>query len=86
MYTDIVLSTIVKLHTCSFHCVADENADDMEASLTQAEESRRSFKRQDSVLSQNFSSMVYRSWKGSKGFRGYRERLGTSIHHRYCMC
>lgn len=66
--------------------VLDENADDMEASLTQAEESRRSFKRQDSVLSQNFSSMVYRSWKGSKGFRGYRERLGTSIHHRYCMC
>lgn len=55
--------------------VLDENADDMEASLTQAEESRRSFKRQDSVLSQNFSSMVYRSWKGSKGFRGYRERL-----------
>nr|XP_022330134.1 uncharacterized protein LOC111128669 [Crassostrea virginica] len=66
--------------------VLDEHTDDLELSTTPPDDDRKSFKRQDSELSQNFTTMVYRSWEKSKGFRGYRERLGNSLCHRYCMC
>ncbi|XP_061174671.1 uncharacterized protein LOC133183779 [Saccostrea echinata] len=66
--------------------VLDENTDDTEISLTATEEKPKSIKRLDSTMSQNFSSLVHDSWKGSKGFRGYRQRLGNALHHRYCMC
>ncbi|XP_062606086.1 uncharacterized protein LOC134267900 [Saccostrea cucullata] len=66
--------------------VLDENADDTGISLTATEEKPKLLKRVDSTMCQSFSSLVHGSWKGSKGFRGYRKRLGNALHHRYCMC
>ncbi|XP_055995237.1 uncharacterized protein LOC125650590 [Ostrea edulis] len=64
----------------------DEDADEVEISVPHTEDRRKSFKKQDSTMSQNLSMLVYSSWTGSKGFRGYRDRLGNALHHRYCMC
>lgn len=70
----------------SFEWFVDEDADEVEISVPHTEDRRKSFKKQDSTMSQNLSMLVYSSWTGSKGFRGYRDRLGNALHHRYCMC
>lgn len=80
MYTDIVLSTIVKLHPCSFHCVADENADDMEASLTQAEESRRS------IICENLKHNAGQQTKNVCRFFRHGNKCFHLIHNDEKIC
>ncbi|XP_069137831.1 uncharacterized protein [Argopecten irradians] len=43
--------------------------------------------RQDSVMSQSFRSLLFKSWEGSHhNFVHFRSRLGASVRHKYCMC
>ncbi|OWF54051.1 uncharacterized protein LOC110445639 [Mizuhopecten yessoensis] len=43
--------------------------------------------RQDSIMSQSFRSLLFKSWEGShNSFVNFRSRLGGSVRHKYCMC
>ncbi|KAJ8304370.1 hypothetical protein KUTeg_017953 [Tegillarca granosa] len=46
---------------------------------------RPSLMRRDSIMMLSFSEMIYRSWEGSKGFTGFRHKLGNNLRHKYCM-
>ncbi|XP_033750188.1 uncharacterized protein LOC117334601 [Pecten maximus] len=43
--------------------------------------------RQDSIMSQSFRSLLFKSWEGSQNdFISFRSRLGGHVRHKYCMC